>query len=145
MRARNEYQRIGESYNKVLSEGAAENLRAGAARGAVAVDPVWDGPGMQWDGIDDDNDPPGEEGYDPEYKEAAYGKMIELLRALEDLKTEYADHIDPTDGFFSMIDEIIGLAGTEGEEEDDDKDEEEGIKVTDPTQGAEFEINDTDY
>ncbi len=35
MRARNEYQRIAESYNKVLSEGApvgaAEHLRAGAA------------------------------------------------------------------------------------------------------------------
>jgi len=39
MRARNEYQRIAESYNKVLSEGAprgaAGNLRAGAAQGAV--------------------------------------------------------------------------------------------------------------
>ena len=38
MRARNEYQRIAESYNKVLSEGApvgaAEHLRAGAAQGA---------------------------------------------------------------------------------------------------------------
>ena len=111
MRAKDEFKRLTESYGKVLREGS--------------LDPIWDGPGMQWGGIDDDHDPAGERGYDPQYKEAAYGKMIELLRALEGLKTEYAETIDPTDGFFSMIDEIIGLAGTEGEEEDDDDHREE--------------------
>jgi len=71
--------------------------------------------------------------------------MLDLLNALEGLKKEYATKIEPNDDFFAMINQIIGIAGTEGEEEDDDKDEEEGIKVTDPTQGAEFEMKETDY
>ena len=129
MRAKDEFKRLTESYGKVLREGHDGPIwdplarEWHAARDASLQDQGWHAPPKESDG--DEPDPAGERGYDPQYKEAAYGKMIELLKALEGLKTEYADHIDPTDGFFSMIDEIIGLAGTEGEEEDDDDHREE--------------------
>jgi len=71
----------------------------------------------------------GQGGYDPAYKEAAYGKMRDLLNALEGLKTEYATKIEPNDDFFAMINQIIGIAGTEGEEEDDDHREEEDDNI----------------
>ena len=112
LRAKDEFNLLAESYNKVLSEGL------------------------------------GQGGYDPAYKEAAYGKMLDLLNALEGLKNEYATKIDPTDDFFAMIDKITGIAGTEGEEEDDDTEEEPtSVRVNQGrgTTAAQFKaVEDTD-
>jgi len=132
MRAKNEYKQLTESYEKVLREEAGG--------------PVWDPLARQWvDSAAKAPEPAGEDGYDPDYKEAAYAKMLELLNALEDLKKQYAGRIDQNDGFFSMIDQIIGIAGTEGEEEPDEEEDEkdEGIKVTDPDKAAEWAITKT--
>ena len=143
MRARNEYQQLTESYKKVLSEGPGQlpGLADAFKASQEAPGPVVDFSRTDA-GIDLEDEAAGEEGYDPAYKEAAYGKMLDLLNALEGLKKEYATKIEPNDDFFAMINQIIGIAGTEGEEEDD-KDEEEAIKVDDTTQDAEYTINRT--
>ena len=130
LRAKDEFNLLAESYKKVLSEGPGQlpGLADAFKASQEAPGPVVDFSRTDAD-IDLEDETAGEEGYDPAYKEAAYGKMLDLLNALEGLKTDYADFIDPTDDFFAMIDKITGIAGTEGEEEDDDHREEEDDNI----------------
>ena len=132
LRAKDEFNLLAESYNKVLREGSS--------------DPVWGDSDMQWDGIDDDHDPPGKGGYNPVYEEALYAKMLEVVNELKGVSDIYQeqDLIDPNSTLFSTIDKIVSLVGTEGEEEDD-KDEEEAIKVDNTTQDAEWTEEDTPF
>ena len=148
MRVRNEYQQLTESYKKVLSEGPGQlpGLADAFKASQEAPGPVVDFSRTDAD-IDLEDEAAGEEGYDPAYKEAAYGKMLDLLNALEGLKTDYADFIDPTDDFFAMIDKITGIAGTEGEEEDDTEEEPTSVRVNQGrgTTAAQFKaVEDTD-
>jgi len=149
LRAKDEFNLLAESYKKVLSEGPGQlpGLAAAFKASQEAPGPVVDFSRTDAD-IDLEDETAGEEGYDPAYKEAAYGKMLDLLNALEGLKTDYADHIDPTDDFFAMIDKITGIAGTEGEEEDDDTEEEPtSVRVNQGrgTTAAQFKaVEDTD-
>jgi hypothetical protein len=88
--------------------------------------------------------PPGQGGYNREYKEAAYSKMLELVNNLKQLKVEYADYIDPTDSMFDTIDQIVAIAGAEGEEDIVNTGHED-IDLKDDTEAAKFEIEDTKY
>ena len=130
LRAKDEFNLLAESYNKVLREGPS--------------DPVWGGIDLEWDGIDDDHDPPGKGGYNPVYEEALYAKMLEVVNELKGVSDIYQeqDLIDPNSTLFSTIGKIKRLVGTEGEEEDD-KDEEEAIKVDNTTKDAEDAMFDT--
>ena len=133
MRTRNEYQQLTESYKKVLSEGPGQlpGLADAFKASQEAPGPVVDFSRTDAD-IDLEDEAAGEEGEaDKKINHAAeaYGKMVALLDALEALKKEYATKIEPNDDFFAMINQITGIAGTEGEEEDDDHREEEDDNI----------------
>jgi len=133
MRARNEYQQLTESYKKVLSEGPGQlpGLADAFKASQEAPGPVVDFSRTDAD-IDLEDEAAGEEDEaDKKINHAAeaYGKMVALLDALEALKEEYTGLIPRNDDFFAMINQIIGIAGTEGEEEDDDHREEEDDNI----------------
>jgi cell division ATPase FtsA len=89
--------------------------------------------------------PPGQGGYDREYKEAAFSQMVELVNKLKKLKDNYSGKfIDPNDSMFDTIDQIVALAGSEGEEDNFNTGHED-IDIKDDTEAAEYEMQHTDY
>ena len=151
MRARNEYQQLTESYKKVLSEGPGQlpGLAAAFKASQEAPGPVVDFSRTDAD-IDLEDEAAGEEDEaDKKINHAAeaYGKMVALLDALEALKEEYTGLIPRNDDFFAMINKIIGIAGTEGEEEDDTEEGDDDVRVNQGrgTTAAQFKaVEDTD-
>tara|TARA_R100000664_G_C2735655_1_gene125174 strand:- start:147 stop:482 length:336 start_codon:yes stop_codon:yes gene_type:complete len=89
--------------------------------------------------------PPGQAGYDKDYKEAAFSQMVELVNRLKQLKDNYAGKfVDPNDSMFDTIDQIVALAGAESEEDMVNTGHED-IDLKDDTAAAKFEIEDTRY
>jgi len=89
--------------------------------------------------------PPGQGGYDREYKEAAFSQMVELVNKLKKLKDNYSGKfIDPNDSMFDTIDQIVALAGAESEEDMVNTGHED-IDLKDDTEAAEYEMKHTEY